>query len=74
MVRPGKPQTAHFCGSFSLKNHFMGKKQGPVRTVVRPHGSQNCDQTASHSSLLPFESEPKKKGNEMDIIDCARVF
>ena len=30
MVRPGKPQTAHFCGSFRLKNRSMGKKQGPV--------------------------------------------
>ena len=26
MVRPGKPQTAHFCGSFRLKNRSMGKK------------------------------------------------
>ena len=44
MVRPGKPQTAHFCGSFSLKNYSMGKKQGPkprsnltvLRTVTKP--------------------------------------
>ena len=26
MVRSGKPQTAHFCGSFRLKNRSMGKK------------------------------------------------
>ena len=48
-----------------------------MRTAVEPHGSVNYDQTASHGSLLPFESEPKKKkkkGNEMDIIDRARVF
>ena len=29
-VQPGKPRTAHFYGSFSLKNCSMGKKQGPV--------------------------------------------
>ena len=54
----------------------MGKKQGPVRIAVGPHGSQNRDQTASHGSLFPFESKPKKKkkGNEMDIIDRAWVF
>ena len=52
----------------------MGKKQGPVRIAVGPHGSQNRDQTTSHGSLLPFESKPKKKGNEMDIIDRAWVF
>ena len=57
----GKPQTAHFCGSFSLKNSSMGKKQGLVRTAVGPHGSENHDQTASHGSLLPFEFEPLKK-------------
>ena len=61
MVRSGKPWTAHFCGSFSLKNRSMGKKQGPVRIAVGPHGSQNRDQTAFHGSLLPFESKPKKK-------------
>ena len=54
----------------------MGKKQGPVRIAVGPHGSQNRDQTAFHGSLLPFESKPKKKKkcNEMDIIDRAWVF
>ena len=26
MVRLRKPRTAHFCGSFSLKNHSIGKK------------------------------------------------
>ena len=25
-VRLGKPRTAHFCGSLSLKNPFMAKK------------------------------------------------
>ena len=39
----------------------MPKKQGTVRTTVQPHGSENRDQTASHGSLLPFESEPKRK-------------
>ena len=54
----------------------MEKKQGPVRTAVRPHGFENLDRTTSHSSLLPFECEPlkKKKINKMDIIDHARVF
>ena len=61
MVLPEKPQTVHFCGSFSLKNHSMRKKQGLVRTEVGPHGSENHDQTASHDCLLPIESEPKKK-------------
>ena len=42
-VRPGKPRAAHFCGSFSLKNRSMGKKQGPVRTVVGPYDSENRD-------------------------------
>ena len=28
MVRPGKPRTAHFCGSLSHKNPFMAKKIG----------------------------------------------
>ena len=53
-----KPRTVHFCSSFSLKNRSMGKKQGPVRTAVGPHDSENHDQTASHGSLLPFESKP----------------
>ena len=40
-----------------------------MRTVVESHGSENCDQTASHGSLFPFESEPlikllKKKKND----------
>ena len=60
-VRPEKPQTVHLCGSFSLKNRSIWKKQGPVRTAIWPHGSENRDQTASHGSLLPFESEPKRK-------------
>ena len=64
MVRSGKPWTDHFCGSFSLKNRSMGKKQGPVWIAVGPHGSQNRDQIASHGSLLPFESEPKTKQNK----------
>ena len=51
IVRSGKPQIAHFCGSFSLKNHSMGKKQGLVRTAVEPHGFENRDQTTSHGSL-----------------------
>ena len=32
----------------------MEKKQEPVQTVVGPHDPKNCDQTVSHSSLLPF--------------------
>ena len=32
-----------------------------MQTTVEPHGSENRDQTASHGSLLPFESEPFKK-------------
>ena len=39
----------------------MGKKQGPVQTAVGSHGSENRNKTASHGSLLPIESEPKKK-------------
>ena len=35
-----------------------------MRTMVGPHGSENRDQTASHGSLLPFESEPKTKQNK----------
>ena len=57
MVRSRKPRTTHVCGSFSIKNRFMGKKQGPVRTAIGPHGFENRDQTASHGSLLSFESE-----------------
>ena len=60
-VRPKKPWTVHFCGSFSIKNRSMSKKQGPVLTAVGPHGSENRDQTGSHGSLLPIEFEPKKK-------------
>ena len=41
----------------------MGKKQGFVRTTVGPHSSKNRDQSASHGSLLPIESEPKKNNN-----------
>ena len=29
-IRPEKPRTAHFCGSFSIKNRSRGQKQGPV--------------------------------------------
>ena len=61
IVRPEKPRTVHFCGSFSLKNRSMKKKQGPMQTAVGPHGSENRNQTASHGSLLPIESEPQKK-------------
>ena len=57
-IRSENPQTVHFYGSFSIKNRSMGKKQEPVRTVVEPSDSENRDQTASHGSLLPFESEP----------------
>ena len=40
-----KPRTAHFCGSFSLKNRSMGKNRDPckprldltvLRTVIKP--------------------------------------
>ena len=27
-VRSGKSRTAHFCGSFSIKNRSIGKKKG----------------------------------------------
>ena len=57
----GKISNGSFCGFFSFKNRSMCKKQGPMRTAVRPHDSENRDQTASHGSLLPFESELKKK-------------
>ena len=62
-VRLEKPRTVNFCSSFSLKNRSMRKKQRPVQTAAKPHGSQNCDQTGFHSSLLPVEFEPKKKKN-----------
>jgi len=39
----------------------MCKKQELVQTAVEPYGFENCDQTTSHDSLLPFESELKKK-------------
>ena len=42
-VQPEKPRTAHFCGSFSLKNRSMGKKQEPVQTAVGPHGFEIHD-------------------------------
>ena len=32
-----------------------------MRSAVEPHGFENRDQTASHGSLHPFESEPLKK-------------
>ena len=32
----------------------MEKKQEPVQTAVGPHDPKNCDQTVSHSSLLPL--------------------
>ena len=35
-VQPEKPRTAHFFDSFSLKNHSMGKKQGPMQTAIGP--------------------------------------
>ena len=60
-VQPENLQTVHFYGSFSIKNCSMGKKQEPVWTAVGPSGFENRDQTASHGSLLPFESEPLKK-------------
>ena len=43
-----------FCDFFSFKTCSMEKKQEPVQTVVGPHDPKNCDQTVSHSSLLPF--------------------
>ena len=62
-IRLEKPRTTHFLGSFRLNNHSMGKSQGSVRTTIGPHGFENRDQTASHGSLLPFESELKKIKN-----------
>ena len=61
MVWSGKPQTVHFCSSFSLKNRSMRKKQRSIWTAVGPHGSKNRDQTGFHGSLLPIKFEPKKK-------------
>ena len=69
-VRPGKPQTIHFCGSFSLKNRFMGKKQRSVRTAVRPHGSENHDQTDSHGSCFPLNLNLKKKKKKEETQLC----
>ena len=34
-----KTSNRSFLRSFSLKNRSMGKKQGPVRIAVEPHGS-----------------------------------
>ena len=39
-VQPGKPRTAHFCDSFSLKNCSMGKTQGLVWTMRTMNGSR----------------------------------
>ena len=55
MVQPEKPRTTHFCSSFSLKNRSMGKKQGSVRTTVRPHGFKN------HEWFSQFSQVPLKK-------------
>ena len=76
-VRPGKPQTIHFCGSFSLKNRFMGKKQLSVRTAVRPHGSKNHDQTDSHGSCFPLNlnlKKKKKKRRNTTLLGVHHVF
>ena len=59
-VRPGKPQTIHFCGSFSLKDRFMGKtgihvNRGQTSWFWEPWSNQFS------RFLLPFESEPLKK-------------
>ena len=43
-----------FYDFFSFKKRSMEKKQEPVQTAVGPHDPKNCDQTVSHSSLLPF--------------------
>ena len=32
-----------------------------MQTAVRPHGSENRDQTGFHGFLLPNEFEPKKR-------------
>ena len=56
MVRSGKPRTAYFCDSFSLKNRSMGKKQGPVRTAVGPHGFENREWFSWFSRFLFFFS------------------
>ena len=60
-VRPEKPRTAHFCGSFSIKNRSRGQKQGPceprsdltvLRTVIKPLLTVPC---------IPFNLQLKKK-------------
>ena len=61
MVRLGKPRTAHFCGSFSLKNCSMGKKQGPIQIVVEPHSSKNCEQFSRLLEMAIF-ARPKVPG------------
>ena len=41
-IRSEKHRIVHFCESFSLKNRYVGKKQGPVRTAVGTYGFENC--------------------------------
>ena len=62
-VPPEKPQTAHFCGSFSLKNRSMGKNRDPckprldltvLRTVIKPLFTVPC-------FLLNLNLKKKKK-------------
>ena len=60
-VQLEKPRTAHFCGSFSLKNLSMGKKQGSVRITIGPHGSENHEWFYRFSRFLFFFSKYRLK-------------
>ena len=48
-VRLGKPRTAHFCDSFSLKNRSTEKKQGLMQIAVEPHGFKNRERFSRFS-------------------------
>ena len=43
MVQPEKLRTSQFCSFFSFKNRSIGKKRGPMQTMVGTYVSENRD-------------------------------
>ena len=53
-VGPRNPQTIHIYGPYKVKNRFMLKKHGTVRTTIRPSDSMNRDRFTQFKQATLF--------------------
>ena len=66
-VQPEKLRTSQFCNFYSFKNCSMGKKQGPMRTMVGLYGSKNRDQFLRFKRFLFVSAFPVNFGQYTDM-------